>query len=75
MFADCAKLAGANVIMPNIGGLEHRKDYLLYSGKPGTDENAQTSREKLAKSIAAIGESCAFNVPGTPVHYVTRNKK
>ena len=68
-------LAGANVIMPNIGGLEHRRDYLLYSGKPGTDENAQTSRDKLAKSIAAIGESCAFNVPGTPVHYVTRNKK
>lgn len=68
-------LAGANVIMPNIGGLEHRKDYLLYSGKPGTDENAQTSREKLAKSIAAIGESCAFNIQGTPVHFEKRNQK
>lgn len=68
-------LAGANVIMPNIGALEHRKDYLLYSGKPGTDENAQTSRTKLAQSIAAIGESCAFNVPGTPVHFEKRNQK
>ena len=65
-------LAGANVIMPNVGNVEHREDYRLYDGKPDIDENAESIRRALDDSVAKIGESIAYNVPGTPVHYLER---
>ena len=68
-------LAGANVIMPNVGEVEHRKDYQLYNGKPDLDENAPAVREKLLASLAAIGEIPRFNVPGDPLHYAVRTGK
>ena len=34
-------LAGANVIMPNVGDTAFRKDYQLYNGKPALDENGR----------------------------------
>lgn len=66
-------LAGANVIMPNIGDLTYRKDYLLYEGKPGTDENADTSRIKLEQAISAIGESIGYGEWGDSPHFAARN--
>ena len=65
-------LAGANVIMPNVGGLEHRADYTLYDGKAGMDENALESRRKLEESLAAVGEFVRYGVSGTPRHYLKR---
>ena len=65
-------LAGANVIMPNVGGLEHRADYTLYDGKAGMDENAENTRRKLDESLAAIGEYVRYGVSGTPRHYLKR---
>jgi len=65
-------LAGANVIMPNVGTVEHRNDYQLYDGKPDLDENARSIRLALEHSIAGIGEHIAYNVPGTPRHYLAR---
>ena len=65
-------LAGANVIMPNVCGTEHRRDYQLYDGKPGMDENALEIRRALDRSISSIGESIAYNVQGTPLHYTRR---
>ena len=65
-------LAGANVIMPNVGSVEHRKDYQLYDGKPDLDENAESIRKALDLSVARIGESIAYNEPGTPRHYLSR---
>lgn len=53
-------LAGANVIMPNIGDLAYRKGYLLYENKPGTDENAGHGARKARTAVAAIGESIAY---------------
>ncbi len=67
--------AGANVIMPNVGETLHRRDYQLYNGKPDLDENAPAVREKLLKSLAAIGEVPRFNVPGDPLHYAVRTGK
>ncbi len=64
--------AGANVIMPNVGGLEHRADYTLYDGKAGMDENAAAARQGLERSLAAIGECVRYGVPGTPRHYLRR---
>ena len=68
-------LAGANVIMPNVGELEHRRDYTLYDGKAGMDENAEAARRKLDESLAAIGEFVRYNVSGTPRHYLKRTEK
>jgi len=68
-------LAGANVIMPNIGDLAYRKGYLLYDNKPGTDENAQTAREKLERAVAAIGESIAYDEWGDSRHFARRTRK
>lgn len=68
-------LAGANVIMPNVGELLHRRDYQLYNGKPDLDENAPAVRGKLLESLAAIGAVPRFNVPGDPLHYAVRMKK
>lgn len=64
--------AGANVIMPNVGGLEHRRDYTLYDGKAGMDENAEATRRKLDESLAKIGEFVRYGVSGTPLHYLKR---
>ena len=68
-------LAGANVIMPNVGDTAHRKDYQLYNGKPALDENALDIREKLTASLAAIGEMPRFNAHGDPLHYTKRGAK
>ncbi|MBE6358001.1 MAG: [FeFe] hydrogenase H-cluster radical SAM maturase HydE [Lentisphaerae bacterium] len=65
-------LAGANVIMPNVGNVSRRKDYQLYNGKPSLDENSSEIREKLTASLAEIGEMPRFNEPGDPLHYSKR---
>ncbi len=62
-------LAGANVIMPNITGTEHRVAYQLYENKPCLDENAHTSRVSLQRKIEAIGETIGFNEWGDSPHY------
>ncbi len=62
-------LAGANVIMPNIGDVSHRRDYLLYDNKPGTDENAAASRDRLERAIAAIGERIGYDEWGDSPHF------
>ena len=65
-------LAGANVIMPNVGDVAFRRDYQLYNGKPNLDENSAVIRQKLADSLAAIGEKPRFNEAGDPLHYFKR---
>lgn len=67
-------LAGANVIMPNVGDLAYRKGYLLYENKPGTDENADSARVRLERAVAAIGESIAYGEWGDSPHFAARRK-
>lgn len=66
-------LAGANVIMPNVGDLAYRKGYLLYENKPGTDENADSARVALERAVGAIGESIAYEVWGDSPHFAARS--
>ena len=65
-------LAGANVIMPNVGDVSRRKDYQLYNGKPALDENSRNIREALIRSLAAIGEKPRFHEAGDPLHFFKR---
>lgn len=46
---------GANVFMPNNTPVKYRKDYLLYPGKPGVDENAGQSVASVMMRIESIG--------------------
>lgn len=50
-----ALVRGANIFMPNNTPVEHRKDYLLYPGKPYVDENADQCAACVMMRIKAIG--------------------
>lgn len=52
---DLALTRGANVFMPNNTPAAHRKDYLLYPGKPCVDETAQQCSGCVLARITAIG--------------------
>lgn len=68
-------LAGANVIMPNVGDVSYRRDYQLYNGKPSLDENGSDIRKRLTDSLSAIGEKPRFNEHGDPLHYFKRKQE
>jgi biotin synthase len=48
---------GANVFMPNDTPVEHRKDYLLYPGKPCVDETADQCAACVLARIEGIGRT------------------
>lgn len=48
-------LAGANVVMPNLSPVAHRKDYSLYDNKICTGEEAAECRGCLQMRMAGIG--------------------
>ena len=68
-------LAGANVIMPNVGEVAYRKDYQLYNGKPALDENGKNIRSALLESLHKIGEEPRWDSSGDPIHFVKRTVK
>lgn len=65
-------LAGGNVIMPNVTDTAYRRSYQLYTGKPSLDENSETSRNALIRSIALIGEEINWDLRGDSPHYFAR---
>lgn len=48
-------LHGANVVMPNLSPIEHRKDYSLYNNKICTGNEAAESIKAIAAQINSIG--------------------
>ncbi len=63
-----ALLAGANVVMPNVTDMDFRRDYQLYK-KPCVDEvSASAAGPTLDERFAAIGETIAWDSPGTSPH-------
>lgn len=65
-------LAGANVVMPNLTPVENRKQYLLYNNKPNLEKDASLSTAALDESIAGIGETISYNLPGNSLHFLKR---
>ncbi|MCL1827545.1 MAG: [FeFe] hydrogenase H-cluster radical SAM maturase HydE [Candidatus Cloacimonetes bacterium] len=47
--------AGANVVMPNLSPIAHRKEYELYDHKICTDEEAAESIKALEKKVSKAG--------------------
>jgi biotin synthase len=54
-------LAGANVVMPNLSPVAHRKDYDLYDGKICTGEEAAECRGCLGARMLSIGYELAVD--------------
>lgn len=48
---------GANIFMPNSTPVKYRKDYLLYPGKPGVDEDPDQCLESAIVRIQSMGRS------------------
>ncbi|MDF1558948.1 MAG: [FeFe] hydrogenase H-cluster radical SAM maturase HydE [Bacteroidales bacterium] len=69
-----AIMVGANVIMPNITPGSYRDDYLLYDGKPCTDENPEDCKTCLEARIALTGHEIAYGEWGDSAHYSLRDQ-
>lgn len=48
---------GANIFMPNSTPMKYRKDYLLYPGKPGVDDDPEECLESAIVRINSLGRS------------------
>ena len=48
---------GANIFMPNSTPVNYRKDYLLYPGKPGVDEDPEQCLHSAIVRIRSLGRS------------------
>lgn len=65
------EIAG-NVIMPSVTPADYRDKYLLYQNKPGVDDNADKSREKLANKLVEAGLEPAWGELGTSLFYLEK---
>ncbi len=61
--------AGANIIMPVITDITHRKKYQLYDNKPCMDENADECKQCLENRIKSIGDVLIYGEWGDSPHY------
>jgi biotin synthase len=46
---------GANIFMPNSTPVQYRKDYLLYPGKPGVDDDPDQCLDSATVRIKSLG--------------------
>ena len=65
-------LAGANVIMPNVGSESRKRNYRLYTGKPDSEDSPETVLARLRTAIESIGCEIVLGEPGDPRHYYAR---
>lgn len=64
--------AGANILMPIITLMEHRKKYQLYDNKPCIDDNQDDCKMCLTGRVNSIGEEVGFASWGDSPHYSNR---
>lgn len=63
---------GANVIMPNITPLTNRENYRLYENKPGMDEGAEESAQRLMENVRQSGCEIRPDLWGDSPHFQHR---
>lgn len=66
---EMALKAGANIMMPNITPGIYRNDYALYENKPGTNEEAEDSKQNLEVLINRAGCQVAYGEWGDSKHF------
>jgi biotin synthase len=64
-----AVFAGANIIMPNMTEAEVRKYYQIYENKPGLEDDADVTKSRLEKNLAAKGIEIGWNEWGDSKAY------
>lgn len=66
---EMALKAGANIMMPNITPGLYRNSYALYENKPGTNEEAEDSRQNLEELIQRAGCQVIYDEWGDSKHF------
>jgi biotin synthase len=66
---EMALKAGANIMMPNITPGIYRNNYALYENKPGTNEEAEDSRQNLEALINRAGCQVGYGEWGDSRHF------
>ena len=61
--------AGANVIMPNLTPLSHKRKYCLYEGKPQLDDDMAAVTGSLTERIEAMGFEIGYGEWGDSKHF------
>jgi biotin synthase len=64
---------GANVLMPQTTPPGFRRNYLLYDGKPGLDENDLETRLNLERQIESIGRRVSKNKWGDSLRFYEKH--
>ncbi len=59
-------LCGANIIMPNLTDSANKKNYQLYRGKPGLQDDAEATKSVLIKNLRKFDISVGWNKMGNP---------
>ncbi|MCE5305145.1 [FeFe] hydrogenase H-cluster radical SAM maturase HydE [bacterium] len=67
-------LYGANVIMPSVTPRNYRKDYLLYDGKPCTEEFAGDCLNCVLSRVHSINREVGLNSWGDAKHYIKKKE-
>jgi biotin synthase len=65
-------LAGANVIMPNLTGVQYRSSYQLYDGKPCQDESPEHCHGCLSSRVTTVGERIGYGERGDSRRFLKR---
>ena len=65
-------MAGANVIMPNMGDGSRKKEYSLYTGKSDLDDTPETVLARLTAAVRSTGCEIALRESGDPRHFFAR---
>lgn len=68
-----AILAGANVIMPNLGGEEFKRNYNLYEGKKDLNDNDDSGMSRLLERLKQLGQKPVWDEYGDPRHFFSRS--
>ena len=67
--------AGANVVMPNLTPSAYRQSYLLYADKPGVQDDAGGSTERMEEDIRRAGDTIAYCEWGDSKHFNEKRKR
>lgn len=61
-------LCGANIIMPNLTESDNRGNYQLYKGKPGLQDDAESTKSVLLENLQKFNIPVGWNKMGNPVY-------
>ena len=65
--------AGANIVMPNISPVKHRKDYLLYENKVCLQDEADKCMSCIFNRIHSSGAEIGWGEQGNSLHFLHSN--